>query len=370
MPRKATTAEQTPAIVTPGDAPDDTTPPEDMPDPENVVIEVSKQEIEAQRIGAELEPLLAELFTATEATDGIGRKCGRLFVEAILLYPEENGPQWNRSQADPDGKYMIHERKWFGSLLADCPAEDDYAKGQQEKREQILNTVARTKDNVKVALAGRVGGKGLIQAAIVDYCMANLDPMMTFEDHKKARTVDAAGEYYNYSTLPARLVTAIQAEYKRCKLKLPANLGGKTEKAVDNGTATGPKGVTATLTDLSHVQEATRSGRLSIPVVCEAIRTLSAGLAARVFDAQQNGWDLGDGKRFPIEDRVTAAGFVFDAEALLSVVALSLADNVTAEDWEGVNHLIVTLPPITAPTDGIETGAEQTTEPTEEPATA
>lgn len=330
----------------------------DMPDAENVVVEVSKQEIEAQKIGKELEPLLADLFVATEQTDGIGKSCGRLFVKAILLYPEEGGPQWNRSQADPDGGYMIHERKWFGSLIADIPAEDDFAKGQQEKREQMLNTLARTKDNVKVALAGRAGGKGLIQMAIVDHCMTIIEPAMTLDDIKKARTVDAAGEFYNYSTLPARLVTAIQAEYKRCKLKLPANLGGKTEKG--NGSVeSGPKGATATLTNLSHVQEATRSGRLSILTVTEAIRTLAAGLGARVFEAQQNGWDLGDGKRFPIEEREAASIVANEAESILDVVALSLNDMVTAEDWERVNHLITAPLPITAPTDGITSGAEQ-----------
>lgn len=366
MARKASSTDS-PVVENPSEDP--TTDPGTTDLGTEVVKVADPRDLLAAELGAEVAPMIVSLFSATEQTTLSGNQVGRMILRLIREYPDpESGkPQWNRSKQSPE--YLDHERDWYLNAIETMrtpamiesgtsflPAENDFPRAKD--REAILENLARTKNNVAVALNGRTGGKGLIQEAIVDYCMTIIDPALTTAEIVARRTVDQAGLYFNHATLPTRLLTAIKAEYVRCGLKLPANLGGKAETG-NGSNSPGPKGVTVTLTDLSTVTVGARSGSIAVPAVAESLRTLAAAFAGRVQDLAKASWEgLG------ADDRATAAATVKDAHDLLYVAGKALhSGDVNADDWAKVNHLIPDATPIT-PTDGVETGAEQESEAT------
>lgn len=340
--------------------------------PVEVVAEMDERQRQIVEMGETVKPLIVAAYDATE-TEALSSAdvVSQGILPLMALFPDDNGlPCWNRTNGRISPDYFAAEDAWYMAAIESMPrteeeiaknlpvlpAADDYPRAV--KREQILANLLRTRNNVRQALIGQTGGKGLLQQAIVDYSFENVDPGLTNEQWRACRSIDAQGKYFNYATLPTHLLAFIQEEYRRCGLKLPANLGGKASTSGSGDTRPGTQ-VTTTLTNLATVVEASNSGRITIATVTDAMLTLAQASLTRSIDAAKAGWDGIDKNT-----RDAAALTLKNISDLTYVNGKVLAGIATESDIAKVNHLLPTTEPVT-PVDGVTSGAEQDTPTTE-----
>lgn len=304
----------------------------------------------AADIGEQVKPLIAAAFQTETNQEQTSAAIAWQLIPLFRLFDENGKPQWNRKNINAAFAGYVDG---FYSGAVNIPPASDLTKSTE--RFDMLKTLNRLRKRVDAALVGE-SQRGVLQQAIVAYCESQMDPAFTIPELSARRPIDAGSvTYWNHASLPTRLVKAVQAEYQRCGLKLPVNLGGTSGTGNSVSPGASPLNITTTL---EHVITATKDragskGGTSIAALMEQHANLAVAIYAKYAELRDTGVAVPGGDKIAVQAR--RAQLAAEGVGLIALSKMTAAKRSELANALGVGA----VGPAKQEGTGVQSGAEE-----------